>query len=199
MGFLSVLGNIGKAALGFIPGGSIAAKALDAAGKIGEVAGSKAKGSAEGRLAEAEFGLKRDALGMQHANANIAADSTRARQAMLLSLLGGMQDAQITPPAHIAERMPQITGGFKPSAIQGREEIVAAMRPRIMEALLSGQHMPGLTPVPKASGLDKALSGIGTIGAFAGALGQNGIQPPAQPQGVVSSPDVDRKSGIRFY
>jgi hypothetical protein len=56
------------------------------------------------------------------------------------------------------------------------------MRPRIMQALLSGQHMPGLTEAPQAGMFDKILSGLGTAGAFAGALsGANGIKAPAGP------------------
>lgn len=202
MGFWSTLGNIGKAALGFVPGGSIAAKALDAAGNIGDVAGNIAKGKGEGRLQEAQYGLQRDRLAMDNARANIDADSTRARQAMLLSLLGGMQDAQVTPPAHIAERMPTMSGGLKPSAMQGREEIVAAMRPRIMQALLTGQHMPGLTPTPQAGTFDKILSGVGTAGSLLGVFGPKatGIQPSAPPpqQPPVYAPNVVRGSGASF-
>jgi hypothetical protein len=177
MGLGSILGAIGG-------GGKIGA----ALGAVGNIAGALGKGRADGRAAEADYGLRRDQVAGQNAAANVNADSTRLRQAMLLSLLGGVQDAQITPPAHIADRMATVTGGMRPSAIQGKQEIVDTMRPRIMQALLSGQHMPGLTEAPQAGMFDKILSGLGTAGAFAGALrGANGIQAPAgQPQAPVA-------------
>jgi hypothetical protein len=97
--------------------------------------------------------------------------------------------------------MASVTGGMRPSAIQGKQEIVDTMRPRIMQALLSGQHLPGLTPTPQAGMFDKILSGIGTAGAFAGALnmpGAGGIKAPAQAQGAVYSPGVIGGSGASF-
>jgi hypothetical protein len=171
MGLGSILGAIGG-------GGKIGA----ALGAVGNIAGALGKGRADGRAAEADYGLRRDQVAGQNAAANVNADSTRLRQAMLLSLLGGVQDTQITPPAHIADRMASVTGGMRPSAIQGKQEIVDTMRPRIMQALLSGQHMPGLTEAPQAGMFDKILSGLGTAGAFAGALsGANGIKASAGP------------------
>jgi hypothetical protein len=171
MGFGSILGAIGG-------GGKLGA----ALGAVGNIAGALGKGRADGRAAEADYGLRRDQVAGQNAAANVNADSTRLRQAMLLSLLGGVQDVNITPPAHIADRMASVTGGMRPSAIQGKQEIVDTMRPRIMQALLSGQHMPGLTEAPQAGMFDKILSGLGTAGAFAGALsGANGIKASAGP------------------
>jgi hypothetical protein len=178
MGLGSILGAIGG-------GGKVGA----ALGAIGNIAGSVAKGRADGRAQEADYGLRRDQVAGQNAAANVNADSTRLRQAMLLSLLGGVQDVNITPPAHIADRMASVTGGMRPSAIQGKQEIVDTMRPRIMQALLSGQHMPGLTPTPQAGFFDKFLSGLGTAGAFAGALslpGAGGMKAPTAPQAPVA-------------
>jgi hypothetical protein len=191
MGIGSILGALG--------GGGKLGTAL---GAIGNIAGSVAKGRADGRAAEADYGLRRDQVAGQNAAANVNADSTRLRQAMLLSLLGGVQDVNITPPAHIADRMASVTGGMRPSAIQGKQEIVDTMRPRIMQALLSGQHLPGLTPTPQAGFLDKLLGGIGTAGAFAGALslpGAGGMKAPVQPQAPVASPGLIPGSGASFY
>jgi hypothetical protein len=191
MGLGSILGALGG-------GGKLGA----ALGAVGNIAGSVAKGRADGRAQEADYGLRRDQVAGQNAAANVNADSTRLRQAMLLSLLGGVQDVNITPPAHIADRMASVTGGMRPSAIQGKQEIVDTMRPRIMQALLSGQHMPGLTPTPQAGFLDKLLGGIGTAGAFAGALsmpGAGGMKAPTQPQAPVASPGLIPGSGASFY
>jgi hypothetical protein len=183
-GIGSVAGQVGGGGMGLgsllgaIGGGGKIGTAL---GAIGNVAGSVAKGRADGRMAEADYGLQRDRLAGQNATANVNADSTRMRQAMLLSLLSGTQDMQVAPPAHIAERMGSVSGGLRPSAMQGKEDIVSAMRPRIMQALLSGQHMPGLTAAPESGFLDSLLSGIGTAGAFVGAA-NGGKAPVPQPQ-----------------
>ena len=200
-------GTAGATAAGGSMGlGSLISKYAPMIGNIGDVASSIAKGRGEGRQAEANYGLSRDAIAQRSASANIDADSTRTRQAILLSLLSGMQDAQITPPSHIADRMPQMSGGFKPSAIQGREQIVAAMRPRIMQSLLTGQHMPNMTPEPQAGGFDALLSGLGMGGSLLGALGHKGVQapiaapPPAAPApgGQVADDDFARRHGVRF-
>ena len=153
-------------------------------GRLGEVASGAAKGRADGRMAEGDYNLRRDALEGRNASANVDADSTRIKQAILLSLLGGSQDAQVTPPAHIASHMPQLSGGVKPSAIQGREQIVQAARQRILDSLFSGQHMPGLTDAPQGNGLDSILSmlglGTGLLGAVRGPQQSPTPAPPAQ-------------------
>jgi hypothetical protein len=143
--------------------------------KLGSVAAAAAKSRAEGRLAEANYGLDRDTVGARTAATNTELDSTRMKQATLLSLLGGAQDAKVTPPAHIASRMPTMTGGFRPSAIQGREEIVASMRKRILESLLTGQHTPPTTPEPQSGRGDKVLSGIGTGSGILGGVKEAGL------------------------
>lgn len=145
-------------------------------GRIGEVASGAAKGRADGRMAEAQYGLQRDQLGMQQAQGNAAMDSTRLRQAILLSLLSGGQDASVTPPPHIAARMPQVSGGVRPSAIANREQF-EPIRERIMAALFSGQHLPGLSDAPKSNAFDSILSGLGLGTGLLGA-----IRPPQTGQ-----------------
>lgn len=142
---------------------------LGTAQNIGSVASGAAQGRAQGRLAENQYNLMRDQVAGQNASRNVDLDSQRIRQAILLSLLSGAQDAQITPPDYIASRMPKMTGGLRPSAIAGKEDIVNAARQRIIEALLSGQHIPGLSDAVQANGLDKVLSVLGLGSAFAGA------------------------------
>lgn len=156
-------------------------------GKVGPIAAQTAFSRGQGRLAENDALMQRDQLAQNQAAGNAQLDSTRLRQAILLKLLGGVQDAQVTPPAHIASRMPQLSGGLRPSAIQGREEILAAMLPRIMESLFSGQHLPELSDMPESNWFDTLLSGLGTAGGFAGALGLGQPKAPAPSPGVPSA------------
>jgi hypothetical protein len=145
--------------------------------KLGEIAAGAAKGRADGRLAEANYGISRDAVAGRNAATNVDLDSTRIKQAIMLSMLGpgGVQDAQVTPPAHIAARMPTMTGGLRPSAIPGREQIYSAAYPRIMESLFKGEHMPAMTPTPEEGKWGKALSmigeGAGLYSSFGGKAG----------------------------
>lgn len=135
---------------------------------VGPIAAQAAAGRGEGRQAEA-------LINNQVAQTNTGIDSQRLSQALRLALLGGAQDATVTPPAHIAARMPQLSGGLKPSSIANREAIIQAMLPRILEALMSGDHVN----VPDANFLDHLLSGVGMAGSFMGAL------PPSNPSSYV--------------
>lgn len=135
-------------------------------GDIGTVAAGTVAGRAGGRADEADTLAAQDRLNQTRAISNVNLDSTRLSQALRLALLGGVQDATITPPAHIAARMPTLTGGLKPSALAGRADIVAAMQPRLLQSLMSGDHLPPVSAIPEAGALDKTLSGVGQATAF---------------------------------
>jgi hypothetical protein len=61
-----------------------------------------------------------------------------------------------------------------------------------MQALLTGQHMPDLTPTPKAGTFDKVLSGIGLAGAFGGALMPKPSVAPIPPI-MGANPSVEKR------
>jgi len=181
---------------GIFGAGTTGGKILDTIGKVGPIAGAVAKGRADGRLDEADYGLRRDIVDQNRAKGNADIDTVRLRQMILLSLLGG-EDAKITPPAHIAERMPQMSGGLRPSNIAGREEIIAALRPRLLAALLSGEHLPELSDAPEANILDNLLSGLGTVGGFAGALQTPKTGTPAPTTQTAPAPGLGKQDLMR--
>ncbi len=213
------------AAGGGMGGWNIAKKAL---GIGGDIASNALSGRAEGRAAEADYGLDRDRIALDRASLEnrdkLAAgqldmnqrttgsnlDDSRLAQAIKLGLLGGMGDVEMEFSDELKPYIPKITGGARPSAIQGREEIVSAMRPRIMEKLMTGEQfkpldltkMPELTEAPRPNGVDKALE----IGGWAGLAGDlwnefrpsSGASKPNPTYSNVVPPGVVRNSGVRF-
>ncbi len=165
---------------------------------VGPIAGAMAGARGAGRLAEGEYDLQRGRAESERSLANAALDDRRFQQALRLALLGGIEDTQITPPAHIAARMPQMTGGLKPSALKGREDIIAAMQPRILELLMSGNHVPELPDAPDSNFLDKLLEGTSYGSALLGSLPK---RTPAPTSGVnigAKAPNLVSNSGATF-
>lgn len=166
MGFLSALGSIGKAALGFVPGGNIANGIIDGIGAVGGVAGAAAKGSADQRIAETpgQVGAYR---------ANLEGMQLQDKRAALASLLGGgLQDTQIQMPQGSTIPQFNITGGLRPSAMN-------------QSALLAqlGQKIDPLE-LPKAGLGEKILGGVGLGGSLLGALGKIGQGQPQQSRNL---------------
>lgn len=152
MSFLSALGKIGKAAVGFIPGvGPLASGALDA---IGGVASGAAHGSAQQRVQEAP-----SQIGAYNANLNATALGDK-RTALASLLGGGLQDAQIGRPAGSTIPTFNITGGLRPSA----------MNQQMLFDRLSQPIDP--LKLPTAGLGEKILGGVGLGASILGALGQ---------------------------
>lgn len=191
MGLLSALGKIGAGiAAPFTGGMSLAAiPAIDA---IGQVAGGAAKGSADRRMQENQMRLLQQQLAQSGARDQFDADLKSkqfdvseqervARNHRLAALMQGLQDVSITPGnPNIAARMPQITGGLRPSALLGggRKEALIA------ELLGPGNSAPVFQPAPQAAfqggGLgENLLGGFGLGGSLLTALGR--IRPQGTP------------------
>lgn len=204
--------NIAKRALGI--GGDIAANAL--------------AGRTAGRQAEADYNMDRDRLALDRAAierrgqldaANLdldqrqvgsKLDDSRLAQVIKLGLLGGLEDINIETPQELQGFVGKVAGGARPSAIAGRADVVAAMRPRIMEKILSGEKfdpinlakLPELSETPRPGGVDKALE----IGGWAGLASDlwNEFRPSSgasKPQPVYSNvvpPGVVKRSGASF-
>lgn len=201
MGLLSTLAKIGGIAAAPFTGG--ASLALSALGDIGNVASSASKGRAEGRADEAAYLLDRDRLALQRASqgrddAFRGADLDLARRAqgsqlddanltraVRLGLLGS--NPTVTAPAHIASRMATFSD-VGPQGVQGRDEIIAALRPRVIDSLAKGQSyqpltledLPQLSTPSQPGKMDSLLNILGTVGAGAGLIGSH-LKPKSTP------------------
>ena len=194
---LPALGATGAAAGGTAAGTAAAGGKLATLGKIGGIMGNAAGSAARGREAEAQIGLGRDTLTQRKTEAertnNIAAaqlgldqrklsptlQSHDFNQSLRGRLIQGLQDASFQRPAGVPTR--HLTGGLRPSAIVGKDEFGRQMTADAQSRLDSGANYqypglpavetPGLTPLPKASKLDKLLQLGGLFGSIAGAYG----------------------------
>jgi hypothetical protein len=112
----------------------------DTIANVGRVASGAAQGSAEQRVNEAD--------------ARVRADQLTRRSQLLAALLGGLQDARVTSGnPNIRARTPQVSGGFRPSAMlgDGRREALMQILSRPVE-------------FPEAGAAERILGGVG-IGA----------------------------------
>jgi hypothetical protein len=166
-----------------------------AIGDIGAVASGAAKGSADQRLREADPLLREQQLlqqgardqfsaGLQGADFDRAGQDRQRKQQILMSLLNNTQDQSITPgnPA-IAGRMPQVTGGARPSNLTGnREALMALLQAPQIQA--PQYQAPAPFSLPKAGFGEKALGGVGLGGSILGALGPllGSLGKPQTPQ-----------------
>lgn len=193
MSFLSTLGNIGKAAVGFIPG--VGPALSGALGAIGSVAGGAAQGAAEGRRADsaamtqaqlANLVGSRDAFSAALAGQQFnSSEQDRAYRRMVLqNLLGGVQDASISRPAGSTIPTFGISGGLRPSALGDRSNLIAELG----KATMTAPEYAGPKPLelPKPGLGEKILGGVGLGGSILGALGSLGKlggnkQPPGGP------------------
>jgi hypothetical protein len=206
MSFLSGLGKIlsiagpiaaapftgGSSLLGLMGAGAGTAAAIGGGvGALGGVLSGASKGSADQRLQENQGILSQQGLNLQGArdqyNAGLSGaqfqqqEQDRQRKAAILSaLLKGTQDQTITPGnPMIASRMPQVSGGARPSNLTGN---AAAL----LQLLAGGPiqapqyQAPGAMPIKNAGLGEKILGGAGLGTSILGALGPLVKKP--QPQ-----------------
>lgn len=191
-GSMGLLGGLGKI-------GSFLGKHGSTIADLGSVVSGGAKGSADQRYAEGNQALNYAQLGNQQARDQFSSDlalsnamfgsgmqgaqfnregqGRQQKQALLSALLGGLQDASITPgnPA-IASRMPTMTGGLRPSALAGQKEALMALlaQPQIEAPTYQAPEAyraPGVPQQPKAGALENILGGVGLGTSILGALG----------------------------
>ena len=166
----------------------------------GKVASKASQGRAQGRAQEAGFGLQQDQAAIQRArlleealqsragldlarrNFALQAPGQRGRAALQGDILANAQDAQVMGPiSRTGGRMPQITGGLRPSLKSGatrqlgsqmsRNALLSQMQGDRFEPMAAPQ-IPGATPPPKAGKLDRFLNILGGVGAGAGVVSQ---------------------------
>ena len=155
-----------------------------------------------GSMAEAAR-LKRAQLGMD-------APEQRARQTAWGDILANVQDASIDMPGHIPKI--NVSGGLRPSLLGPNARAAgSALSTQALQALMTGSDVPEMpdfqklvltppeaTPLPEASGQDRWLNIMATIGQIAqGADTMNRMRQqrpastPAQPvtQGPTGASD----------
>lgn len=191
LGAPSALGTIPGATAGTFGGGATAAgagglsKALGYVGQAGKAISAMNAGAAQGRVVEGEQNrAQSDALLRRYQaqlNANQQATNTRQtnyKNAIAGGYLQGVQDFQLNGlPDYIRSRMPTITGGARPSAIIGKEQIGAQMqREALLDLMAGGGGMRGLSQIPvppvpvqpQQGGLSKTADWLGPALAIAG-------------------------------
>ena len=184
MGWGSILGAIGKvgATVAAPFTGGLSTLAIPAIDAIGQVTSGAAKGSANQRLQENQGLLGQQSLalqgardqfsgGMQGAQFQQSEQDRQRKAAMLMALLQGTKDQSITPGNPlIANRMPQVSGGARPSNLTGHADM-------LMQLLGAGPIQAPTYQTPPQFKLDKAglgeniLGGVGLGSSILGALG----------------------------
>ena len=166
--------NEGQLALGY--GNQALTGARDQFGA--NLSGEQARFGADLSGANSAFGA-----GMQGAQFNREGQGREQRQAILSSLLGGMQDYKATPGnPRIAAAMGTSTGGARPSALTGNKDALMALlaQPQIAAPAYNAPsafqsptpyQAPTLPGMPQAGGLEKGLGGVGLATSILGALG----------------------------
>jgi hypothetical protein len=213
----------GGASLTTLPG--ILSAGASAAGAIGNIASGAAKGSADQRMAENNQALNFAQLGQQGARDKFSADlaganaqfgsgmqgaqfardgqSREQRQAILSSLLGGMQDVSLTPGnPKIAAAMGQRLGGARPSALTGNKDILQAL---LGQAQIQAPEYQAPTPyqgvalpeMDDAGLLEKIGGGVGLGGSLLGALGALANKPQLQGRRVAGADMTYRTPDFR--
>jgi hypothetical protein len=152
------------------------------AGSLGSVASGAAKGSADQRLREADPLLRQQQLlqqqsrdtftaGLQGAQFNREGQDRQRKAAILAQLLNNTQDSNITPGnPNIASRMPQVSGGARPSNLTNNREALMAllMQP---EAQAPTYQAPPNFALPQAGKGEQILGGVGLGSSILTALG----------------------------
>lgn len=171
-------------------GSSLLPKLLNVGSQIAAPLASMEAGRAAGRTAEDAANQTYD---RNNINRSIAADDNYQRNvgnALRGGLLQGTQDSTITAPAGI--RMGTVTGGLRPSAILGKEDIGKQLQTQATKNLLASDQSgdtttPALTPRPSSNGFDTALNVAAPILSLADLLkpkNYNTLPVPPTAQGT---------------
>jgi len=163
---------------------------------IGGVAGKAAQGSAAQRINEQPGIVQTQNSNLMGQQFNANEQDRGFKRQMLQSLLGGVQDAQIGRPEGSTIPQFNITGGLRPSALDGsRESLMASLGQPTMTA-------PKPLELPEAGLMEKILGGVGLGGSLLGAIGQGmgqrgpGTPPFVPPQQGLTDPNIWNK--VRF-
>jgi hypothetical protein len=172
MGLGSILGWLGKGS-----------DAMTAVGNVGEVLAGAGQGSADQRMSENDQMLRQGLLRQQQSNDQFSnqlrgaefnrTEQDRQRKAAILSaLLGNTQDQSITPGNPlIAARMPQVTGGARPSNLTGNRDALMALLGQSGPQAPTYQA-PGMPELDEGGFGEDLMGGVGLTTSLLGALGR---------------------------
>lgn len=140
--------------------------ALTKAAMIGKALTGALSGQAAGRVAEGNANISASNAGLNRVKTGTDLQNDDYRNLVRASLLKGVQDFHITPPADMVGHVGTVTGGLRPSAIANKDEL-AQMAIDRSKADLAGRGDPnaGLTGLsktqaptfPQANGAQNAL------------------------------------------
>lgn len=116
MSFLSVLGKIGKGALGLVPGGGTLSTVLDAAGTVGSVLGKQQEGKAQGQVNQAQLNQGQDRNAISLYQAQQAAENEAAQRDLQRKQFDLSSRNTNAKSALIAALL---NGGFSPTSVAG--------------------------------------------------------------------------------
>jgi hypothetical protein len=90
---------------------------------------------------------------------------------MLVSLLGGMQDYQVTPGnPRVAAAMGTNSGGMRPSALSGRPDLMTLLGKLGTPIAPPTYQGPPPLNLPQASGFERGMDYAGLAASILGAL-----------------------------
>lgn len=189
----------------------------------GTLLGKGAEKAAAGRQAETvnvqnqdqqrtqQYGIAQNAqfdkanLDLQQKNFEENSRSGRAKQALIGSLLNGMTDASLNVPGVEGSSM----GGIRPSSLGaiGKTSAGLMAQQALLKQLTGDEFVgadilqpPGLSPLPQASGWEKAAGIGGILGTLGGGIGEliQGMQKPKLTSTVGENPNPDLIKNVRF-
>ena len=141
---------------------------LSVAQGVGNALGGASEGRAQGRLAEGDANQRQANAATNLYNAQLAAPSRIARNAVRGDVLANAQDVNIAAPSTIP--VPQITGGLRPSMYSpATRQLGQSITANAAATPLPIPQPPVLPNLPQASGLDTGLNTASTIASLIGA------------------------------
>ena len=183
------------------------AKFAKTAGAVGEVAGGAAGAAAKGRADEASIldayyrakllgaqqahqaGISDAELQLEQSKQSEAVRQQAIRNALFGGLAQGAQDVQINVPDHLKSHVGTITGGLRPSAFVGLQDLGKRVQDQANTTINTpptfqtpAPYVPPTAPdMPSTSKAAQFLNYAGLIGSLAGAYGGY-KKPQTQPQ-----------------
>jgi hypothetical protein len=157
MGFLSVLGNIGKGAL-HLATGNIPGLISDVGGVLGSAGAAAGAGRRSDADLQARMNIANNAAQLNAAKFNMDAPSARYGQVAKGDLVNNVQDVGETGSG----RDLHFTGGLRPSALgPASKQAATEMQRQALAALMSGsdQLHPAMSSLP-SSGILEKIGGV---------------------------------------
>lgn len=167
--------------------------------KVGGALGRGAQASKAGRqtdaLTQAQINQANNRAGLEAANFNLAAPSTRANQVARGEVLATMQDAPLLGDPRVDK---WAGGGLRPSAFgAASRQAGSELSRQALQALMSGERFtPEMTRMEPGGAMERIGGAAGLAGGIAGALGESGALGPLGRLGRGGFSEGANASGI---